>query len=72
VEPSTFNGQATTLVRTYKSLYTINAHLIYPTLLRHFSDLWYVFKMKGIKGLLNDLFIKLRVILFKLGLRKGI
>jgi hypothetical protein len=31
-----------------------------------------VFKMKGFKGLLNELFIKVRVILFKLGLRKGI
>jgi ectoine hydroxylase-related dioxygenase (phytanoyl-CoA dioxygenase family) len=72
VEPSSFNGQATTLVRTHKSLYTINAHLVYPSPFRHLSDFWYVFKMNGLKGLLNDLFIKLRVILFKLGLRKSI
>ena len=72
VETSTFNGQPTTLVRTYKSLYTINAHLIYPLIVRHLSDLCYVFKMKGLKGLVNDLFIKVRVIIFKLGLRKGI
>jgi len=72
VEPSTFNGQPTTLVRTYKSLYTINAHLVYPEIVRQLTDLAYVFKMKGFKGLLNDLFIKLRVILFKLGLRNGI
>jgi ectoine hydroxylase-related dioxygenase (phytanoyl-CoA dioxygenase family) len=72
IEASTFNGQPTTLVRSYKSLYTINAHLIYPMFVRHLSDFWYVFKMKGFKGLLNELFIKVRVILFKLGLRKGI
>jgi hypothetical protein len=72
IEASTFNGQPTTLVRSYKSLYTINAHLVYPEIVRHLSDFWYVFKMKGFKGLLNELFIKVRVILFKLGLRKGI
>lgn len=72
VETSTFNGHPTTLVRTYKSLYTINAHLIYPLIVRHLSDLYYVFKIKGLKGLVNDLFTKVRVILFKLHLRKGI
>jgi len=72
LETSTFNGQLTTLVRTHKSLYSINAHLVYPPLVRHLSDFWYVFKINGLKGLLNDLFIKLRVILFKLGLKKEI
>lgn len=39
MESSTFNGQPITLIIRYKNVYFITAHLIYPLLNRHLSDL---------------------------------
>lgn len=72
VEPSTFNGYPTPLVRTHRYLYSINAHVFYPNILAFISDLLFLIKNKGLTGLLDVLKHKSRVLLFKFNLIKKI
>ena len=51
VERSTFNGHPTPLVRTYRHLYSINAHIFYPAFFRFLSDFFFLISHKGLKGL---------------------
>ncbi|MEN9386869.1 MAG: hypothetical protein RLZZ185_1610 [Bacteroidota bacterium] len=72
VERSSFNGYPTPLVRTYKHLYSINAHIYYPSFVRFLTDFFFLFSNRGPMGVLKVLAHKWRVFLFKRNLIKKI
>lgn len=72
IETPNFNGYPTPLIRSYRELYTINSHLVYPWIVRICTDLIYLFRTKGFSGLKNDIWIKIKVLLFKIKFIKKI
>ena len=71
-ERSTFNGHPTPLIRTHRNLYSINAHIFYPRMLRFLTDFTFLIKNKGITGFFQVLIHKTRVFMFKINLIKKI